>query len=128
MMVALGVFGVLTATAFVGLGLLSPGFNIDNGVRGVAMVLQQARVQAITRGHRINVAFSSYDLTVSDADENGATLTKGELPKRLSMSAQPSVATFSPLGTLTAPLTVAVTNSTHTRYVTAGIIGEVQIQ
>jgi|GEM_PF-1567775 len=128
MMVALGVFGFLTTAAFVGLGRLSPQFDIDNGVRTVAMDLQQARVQAITRGHSINVAFSSYDLTVSDANQSGTTLTQGKLPKSLSMSASPSVATFTPLGTLITPLTIAVTNGSQTRYVTVGIIGEVQTQ
>ena len=59
MLVTISVLGILLATTAVGLGTLAPQFDLDNAARKVAMVLNQGRVQAITRGHTTVVAFGT---------------------------------------------------------------------
>lgn len=124
MFVTISVLGILLAAAAVGLGTLAPQFDLDNGTRKVAMALNQGRVQAITRGHTIVVAFDTDAFTITDAGETIATDT---FPPHISVSAD-GAASFTPLGTVTAPVIVTVSNSDHSRVVSVGLIGEVQIQ
>ena len=130
-LVAISVLGILMAAAAVGLGTLAPQFDLDNATRKVAMALNQGRVQAITRGHAMVVAFAADDegaiaFTITDNvdDETVATDT---FPPHITVSAD-SDTTFTPLGTVTAPVTVTVSNSDGSREVRVGLIGEVQIQ
>ena len=88
------------------------------------MALNQGRVQAITRGHTVVVTFGTNDFTIADGDETVAT---DQLPPHITVSAD-SDATFTPLGTVTAPVTVTVGNGDGSREVKVGLIGEVQIQ
>jgi prepilin-type N-terminal cleavage/methylation domain-containing protein len=124
MLVAISILGLLTAISAVSLGTLVPQFNLDNATRKVAMVLNQARVQAITRGHTIVVTFGTNDFTIVDGDETIATDT---FPPHIIVSAD-GAATFTPLGTVTAPVTVTVGNGDGYRVVSVGLIGEVEIQ
>jgi len=137
MLVAISVLGILLAATAVGLGTLAPQFDLDNGTRKVAMALNQGRVQAITRGHTMVVTFGTNDcpagrvcFTITDdvADERVAT---DQLPLHITVSVvtpADGAATFTPLGTVTVPVAVTVSNSGHSRGVTVGLIGEVQIQ
>jgi prepilin-type N-terminal cleavage/methylation domain-containing protein len=131
MLVTSSVLGILLAAAAVGLGTLAPQFDLDNAARKVAMALNQGRVQAITRGHTMVVAFDTNDegavaFTITDnvADEIVAT---DIFPPHIAVSAD-SHAIFTPLGTVTAPVTVTVSNSHGSRIVSVGLIGEVQVQ
>jgi prepilin-type N-terminal cleavage/methylation domain-containing protein len=124
MLVTSSVLGILLAAAAVGLGTLAPQFDLDNAARKVAMALNQGRVQAITRGHTMVVAFDTNDFTITDGDETVAT---DQLPLHITVSADGD-ATFTPLGTVTAPVTVTVSNSDGSRIVSVGLIGEVQVQ
>ena len=124
MLVAISTLGILVAAAAVGLGTLAPQFDLDNGARKVAMALNQGRVQAITRGHTIVVTFDTNDFTITDGEETVAT---DRLPSHITISATSAV-TFTPLGTVTVPVTVTVSNSSHSRGVSVGLIGEVQTQ
>ncbi len=126
MLVTISVLGILLAATAVGLGTLAPQFDLDNAARKVEMVLNQGRVQAITRGHTTVVAFGTDAFTITDnvAHETIATDT---LPPRITVSADGD-ATFTPLGTVTTPVTVTVSNSDHSRDVSVGLIGEVKIQ
>jgi len=124
LLVAISTLGVLLSATAVGLGTLAPQFDLDNAARKVAMGLNQARVQAITRGHTVVVTFGTDDLTIADGEE---TIATDQLPPHITMSADSSV-TFTPLGTVTAPVTVTVSNSSHSRGVSVGLIGEVQTQ
>ena len=126
MLVTISVLGILSTAAAVGLGTLAPQFDLDNAARKVAMALNQARVQAITRGHSIVVTFGTNDFTITDG-VNAETVATDQLPPHITVSAG-SVATFTPLGTVTTPVTVTVSNSDHSRGVSVGLIGEVQIQ
>ena len=123
MLVAISTLGILLGAAVVGLGTLAPQFDLDNGTRKVAMALNQARVQAITRGHTIVVTFDTNDFTIADGDKR---IAKDTFPPHITVS--PDSVTFTPLGTVTAPVTVTVSNSDHSRAVSVGLIGEVQIQ
>jgi len=126
LLTVVGILGILLSMAAVGLGTLAPQFDLDNAARKVEMVLNQGRVQANTRGHTTVVAFSTDAFTITDnvAHETIATDT---LPPRITVSADGD-ATFTPLGTVTTPVTVTVSNSDHSRDVSVGLIGEVQIQ
>src|SRR5262245_15789951 len=131
MLVTSSVLGILLAAAAVGLGTLAPQFDLDNAARKVAMALNQGRVQAITRGHTMVVAFETNDegaiaFTITDSvdDEVIATDT---FPPHITVSADGD-ATFTSLGTVTAPVIVTVSNSDGSREVSVGLIGEVQIQ
>jgi prepilin-type N-terminal cleavage/methylation domain-containing protein len=126
MLVAISVLGILTAAAAVGLGILASQFDLDNAARQVSMVLSQARIQAVTRGHRMVVSFGEGEATITDAtdDEDIATQT---FPSHITVSAS-SDATFTPVGTTTVPVTVTVSHGDGSRDVRVGLLGEVQIQ
>jgi prepilin-type N-terminal cleavage/methylation domain-containing protein len=126
MLVAISVLGILMAAAAVGLGTLAPQFDLDNAARKVAMALNQGRVQAITRGHTMVVTFDTDAFTITD-DVDHETIATDSFPPHIAVSAD-SDTTFTPLGTVTAPVTVTVSNSDGSREVSVGLIGEVQIQ
>ena len=132
LLVAIAIFGVLVGVARVGLGSLAPQFNIDNGARTLTMALNQARVQAITRGHTVDAAVGGGGFSIFDVNNGNELLAEGELPAHITVSSGNAV--FTPLGTLntnlstSVPLTFAVSNGSHTRNITVGLIGEVQVQ
>lgn len=126
MIVAIGIFGIMGAIAAVGLGILAPQFNLDNAARKVAMALNQGRVQAITRGHTIVVTSGTGAFTITD-NVNHETIATDTLPPHITVSADGN-ATFTPLGTVTTPVTVTVSNSDHSRAVSVGLMGEGQIR
>ncbi len=126
MFVAISVLGILSTAAAVGLGTLAPQFDLDNAARKVAMALNQGRVQAITRGHTIVVTFGTNDFTITD-NVNDETVATDTFPPHITVSADGDT-TFTPLGTVTTPVTVTMRNSGHSRAVSVGLIGEVQIQ
>lgn len=130
MLVAISTLGILLGAAAVGLGTLAPQFDLDNATRKVAMALNQGRVQAITRGHTIVVTFGTNDFAITDGDE---TVAADQLPSHITVSAAgdavfTSLGTLDPALTAAIPLTVRVSNSGHSRGVSVGLIGEVQIQ
>ncbi|MEW6300417.1 MAG: GspH/FimT family protein [Thermodesulfobacteriota bacterium] len=126
-LVAIGILAILLATAAVGLGALAPKFNLDNGVRTVAMALHQARVQAITRGHTIEVVFDSTGFTITDATSEDEVIAGGEVSSGIVLSPS-DVISFTPLGTAAAPQTVSVSNGDYSRSVSVGLTGEVVIE
>jgi prepilin-type N-terminal cleavage/methylation domain-containing protein len=126
MVVAMGIVGILAAMTSIGLAALAPKFNLDNSARQVAMALSQARIQAITRGHAIDIAFAADSFAITDPADGDELLAEGELPSGITVDASDTV-TFTPLGTTAAPLTVTVSNSDGSRAVSVGLTGEVQI-
>ena len=131
MCVTLSMLGILMAAAAVGLCTLAPQFDLDNATRKVAMALNQGRVQAITRGHSMVVAFDTnaegaVAFTITD-DVDDETIATDIFPPHITVSADRNP-TFTPLGTVTAPVTVTVSNGNGSRDVNVGLIGEVQIQ
>ncbi len=125
-MVTIGVGAILISIATVSLGHLAPAFNLDNGTMTTAMVLKEARMQAISRGHTVTVAFEGNDFTVTDSID-GSTLDQGSVPSSVSVEADGGVS-FSALGVAVSPVTMTVSNSAGSRYVNVELIGEVQIQ
>jgi prepilin-type N-terminal cleavage/methylation domain-containing protein len=131
MLVTSSVLGILLAAAAVGLGTLAPQFDLDNAAQKVAMALNQGRVQAITTGHTMVVAFNTNDegavaFTITD-DVYDEIIATDIFPPHITVSADRNP-TFTPLGTVTAPVTVTVSNSHGSRDISVGLIGEVQIQ
>lgn len=126
MLVAIGVIGILLSMAAVGLGVVAQQFDLDNAARKVGMVLNQGRVQAITRGHRVVVSFDEGEATITD-DTDGVDLATEEFPPHISVSASGD-ATFTPVGTAAETVTVTVSNDSSSREVVVGLIGGVQIQ
>jgi prepilin-type N-terminal cleavage/methylation domain-containing protein len=125
-MVAMGVFGILTASAVGSLGNLAPSFNLDSAAHITTMALNQARVQAITRGHNMVVTFGPNSFTITD-EVNDKTVATGQLPPHITVSTA-NTPTFTPLGTAATPLTVTVSNGSNSRNVSVGLTGEVQLQ
>lgn len=125
-MVTLGLGAVLISLAAVSLGRLAPAFNLDNGTMTTAMVLKEARMQAISRGHTVTVTFEDNDFTVTDSAD-GNILDRGAVPSSVSVAAGGAIS-FSSLGIAASPLTVTVSNSAGSRYVNVELIGEVQVQ
>ena len=126
MLVAMGMFGILATAAGVGLGQMAPKFNLDNGARMMAMALTQARTLAITRGHIVEVTFDSHSFTITDtvADE---VVAAGQLSTQITMAGD-SAASFTPLGTVSTPLDITLSNGGETdRVVRVSLTGEVQI-
>ena len=124
LMVALAMLGILLPMAAVSLGSLAPKFDLDNAARKTVMVLNQARVQAITRGHTVVVTFGTDTFLITD---NTKHFPMGDLDTYITVSAEDD-ATFTPLGTVTIPVTVTVSNSEDSRDVSVGLTGEVQVQ
>lgn len=127
LLVASVVFGMLALMAVVTLGSLAPRFNLDNGARLTAMGLIQARMQAISRGHTMEVTFATDTLTIIDTDNADEILAHVNLPSGITISAG-SDATFTPLGIVPVPRTITVSNGDDSRNVSVGLTGEVQIQ
>jgi len=86
LLVAISMLGILLAAAAVGLGTLAPQFDVDNGTRQVGMVMSQARIQAITRGHRVVVAIGEEGATVTDDTEHKEIATQ-TFPPHISITA-----------------------------------------
>jgi Tfp pilus assembly protein FimT len=126
-LVAIGIMTILIATAAVGLGALAPKFNLDNGVRTAAMALHQARTQAITRGHTVEVTFDAAGFTITDATNGDEFIAEGEVPSGIVLSPS-DIFSFTPLGMATAPQTVSISNGDHSRDVRVGLTGEVMIE
>ncbi len=126
LMVTLGLGAILISLATLSLGHLAPAFNLDNGTMTTAMVLKEARMQAISRGHTVTVAFEDNDFTVTDSVD-GSTLDQGSVPSSVSVEAGGAVS-FSPLGVAASPVTMAVSNSAGSRNVNVELIGEVQVE
>ncbi len=127
LLVASAVFGMLALMAMVTLGSLVPKFNLDSGARLTAMGLIQARMQAISRGHTIDVTFATDTLAIIDTDNADEILAYFKLPSGITISAG-SDATFTPLGIVPVPRTITVSNGDDSRDVRVGLTGEVQIQ
>lgn len=126
---AMGTFGVLATVAGVSLGEVAPKFALDNGARMVAMALNQARTLSIMRGHIVDVSFKSHSFTITDTDEgaNGEDVATGQLPAHLTMAVT-GAASFTPLGTVSAPLAVTLSNdAAHDQVVRVSLTGEVHI-
>ena len=127
MLVAMSTLGILLGAAAVGLGTLAPQFDLDNGARQIGMVLSQARIQAITRGHRVVVAIGEEGATVTDDTEH-EEITAQTFPPHISISANKD-AVFTSVGTITDPdVVVTVSNSSSSRNLRIGLIGEVQVE
>lgn len=127
LLAALVVFGMLGSLMVVTLGSLAPKFNLDSGARLTAMGLMQARMQAISRGHTLDVTCAADTLTIIDRDNADEILAYVNLPSGITLSAENDV-TFTPLGIVPAPLTITVSNGSGSRNVSVGLTGEVQIQ
>jgi prepilin-type N-terminal cleavage/methylation domain-containing protein len=124
----LATMGILVAIAAPSLGPISAAFKVDNGSRTIAMALAQARVAAITRGHQIDVSFTSQGFTMTDPVVGGGyVVIKGDLPAPTTLTAS-GTTSFTPLGTVTAPLAVTVHSVGRQRVVRLGLAGEVEIE
>lgn len=127
LLVALSILSLLLVIATSTLGSLAPKFELDNTIRSVAMALSQARSQAVTKGHDVNVEFGAHSYEITDATDGDTVLAAGELSTLVIVTAEGSV-TFTPLGMATAPLTVTASNDSYSRTVEIGMTGEVMIQ
>jgi prepilin-type N-terminal cleavage/methylation domain-containing protein len=127
LLVAISILSVLLFIASSTLGELAPKFALDNTVRSVARALNQARSQAITRGHTVDVTFAAHSYEITDATDGDAVLATDELSALVGVSTG-DVVTFTPLGMAAAPLTITVSNGSNSRTVEIGITGEVMIQ
>jgi prepilin-type N-terminal cleavage/methylation domain-containing protein len=126
LMVTLTAASIMISLAALSLGRLAPSFSLDNGTMTTAMVLKEARMQAINRGHTVTVVFSGNDFTVTDSVD-GAVLDIGEVPSSVAVAADGAIS-FSSMGIAGSPVTVAVSNSAGARDIYVEWIGEVQIQ
>lgn len=126
-LVAISILSLLLVIAATTLSELAPKFELDNTVRSVAMALNQARNQAITRGRLVNVTFGSHSYAITDATDGDAVLAMDELSTLAVVAAEDSVS-FTPLGMSTAEVFITVSNASHSRTVKVGITGEVMLQ
>lgn len=126
-LIALATLAILISTTSVTLGSLAPKFNLDNGTRLTAMALHQAKMQAVTRGRSISVAFDSDGFSVFDTEEPTDVLSELDMPTGVSLTADGGVE-FTAMGTATFPRSISVSNGPHYRLVSVGFTGEVQVQ
>jgi hypothetical protein len=90
------------------------------------MALTQGRVSAINRGHVVVASFASSTFTVIDTQNGNEVLATGSLSPNLTLDAT-APATFSPLGTVAAPVVVTLHRGADTRTVRVGLTGMVEI-
>ena len=126
LVVTLSMAGVLAAIGALSLGSLSAAFSLDSGSRTVAMAFSQARVFAISRARTVTVTFGSSSFVVRDTQLD-KELLRGSVPAPVTMESN-GVASFSPFGTVAAPVVVTLARSGETREVRVGFTGEVEIQ
>ena len=126
LVVTLSMAGVLVAVGALSLGSLSAAFSLDGGSRTVAMAFSQARVFAISRARTVTVTLGSSTFVVRDTQLN-KDLLRGSIPVPVTM-ASTGVASFSPLGTVAAPVVVTLDRGGETRLVRVGFTGEVEIE
>ena len=127
LLTAVSILGILLSMSAVGISTVAQQFDLDNGARQVAMILSQARIQAITRGHRVVVSFGDEEATVTD-DTNHEEIATKSFPPHISVSANKDAA-FTSIGTITDPDVVIITSNEHgSRDLRIGLIGEVQIE
>jgi Tfp pilus assembly protein FimT len=119
-------FATLAAIGSLSLGAISGTFSLDSGTQAVAMALNQARVYAITRGHQVNVTFTSHGYTTTDA-QTSQVLLAGTVAPTVTVTAD-GVAAFTPLGTVAAPRLVTLHREGGNRNVRVGLTGDVTIQ
>ena len=127
LLVALSVLAILLSLAANTLGELGPKFELDNTVRSVAMALNQARSQAVTMGHTIDVSFDSHDYEIIDVTDGGTVLLADEFSTITAVSAG-DVVTFTPLGMADAEVPITVSNDSYSRVVKVKITGEVILE
>lgn len=127
LLVALSIMIILISVATNTLGELGPKFALDNTVRSVGMTLNQARSQAITMGHTIDVAFGTHDYMITDVTDGGTILSEDQFSSIIAVSSG-SVVTFTPLGMSTAEVPITVSNDSYSRVVTVKITGEIILQ
>ena len=125
LMVTLGLGAILISLATLSLGHLAPAFNLDNGTMTTAMVLKEARMQAISRGHTVTVAFEDNDFTVTDSVDE-SILDRGQCLLRCQLRLVDGL--FFSLGVAATPLTITVSNDVGSRNVNVELIGEVQVE
>ena len=125
----LATFGTLVAVAAPGVGSISGLFKLDGDSRTVALALTQARVAAITRSHRVDVSFGAHGFTVTDTEigAGGYVVLRGDVLAPTTLSAS-GTASFTPLGTVTAPVTITLRNVDRERVVRLGLAGEVETE
>ena len=131
LMVVVSAAAVLCGLAGVGLGTMAPVFNLDAGARMAVMALNQGRVQAITRGHAVDVVFEAQSFRITDVSD-ALDLDAGDFPPQVACSS-PTVVPFTPLGTIDAalaspPVTVTLAHGDASRSVTVGLTGSVEVQ
>ncbi len=126
-LVTLAILAILISMTSVTLGNLAPKFNLDNGTRLTAMALLQAKMQAVTRGRSISVAFDSDGFSVFDTREPADVLSELDMPTGVSLTTNGDVV-FTSLGSVTFPRSVTVSNGQNYRIVRVGFTGEVQVQ
>ncbi len=126
-LVTLAILAILISMTSVTLGSLAPKFNLDNGSRLTAMALLQAKMQAVTRGRSISVAFDSDGFSVFDTAEPTDVLSELDMPTGVSLTTNGDVV-FTSLGSVTFPRSIAVSNGQNYRIVSVGFTGEVQVQ
>ncbi len=125
----LSALGVVVSMGAVGFDAVASRFTLDNTTRTIAMTLDRARVTAIARGHVVNVTFGAQKFTATDmAVASGAgILAAGTVPGPLTVDVS-GTASFSPLGTVAAPVTVTLHRNAETRVVRVSITGQVDVQ
>ncbi len=126
-LIALATLAILISMTSVTLGSLAPKFNLDNGSRLTAMALLQAKMQAVTRGRSISVAFDSDGFSVFDTAEPTDVLSELDMPAGVSLTTNGDVE-FTSLGTVIFPRSITVSNGQNYRIVSVGFTGEVQVQ
>ena len=126
-LIALATLAILISMTSVTLGSLAPKFNLDNGSRLTAMALHQAKMQAVTRGRSISVAFDSDGFSVFDTAEPTDVLSELDMPAGVSLTTNGDVE-FTSLGTVIFPRSITVSNGQNYRIVSVGFTGEVQVQ
>lgn len=93
----------------------------------LAMSLTQARTTAINRGHLVSATFTSGSFALLDTQQSNEVVARATMPTGVTLETS-GAASFTGLGTLTAPLVVTLHGATADRVVRVGLTGMVDVR
>lgn len=124
-------FSITTLNSFL------PRFRLSSAAREVLTDLMNARMQAVSKKHKMLITFpSTYQYTIIEDRDNNEALTSGEPSRTYDLHssfgdvivASPSSIIFKPLGTAAAGAAITVSSSAGTKTVLVSLGGRVKIQ
>lgn len=124
---SMSVFAIVVAAGAPSVRSVSNAMSLESEGTSLSMALTQGRITAINRGHVVSATFTTTGYTIVDTQQGNQVVAAGSLPTGITLQAS-AATSFTPLGTLSAPLTVTLSRPPDTRVIQVALTGMVDIQ